>query len=799
MSIASHLILPTRPIAPEASVIRGEHYRITVLTERLLRLEYSADGVFEDRATQVVLNRDFPTPAFKVTPKGRGLQVRTDALTLEYDGGEFTTGGLMVTPVGGTSYHQIWRYNEKRHDWNVPINLGGTARTLDAVDGPCELEPGIMATVGVADLDDSASLALTDDGWVDARRGDVDLYVFAYGFDYAGALRDFYRLTGPTPLLPRYALGNWWSRYHAYTADEYAELLDRFEAEDLPFSVAVIDMDWHLVDDVPAKYGSGWTGYTWNPALFPDPRAFLDDLHRRGLAATLNLHPADGVRGHEDAYPAIAARVGADVASEEPVVFDIGNPDFVAPYLEGIHHPLEDEGVDFWWIDWQQGGVTRTPGLDPLWALNHFHYLDNARAGKRPLVLSRYAGPGSHRYPIGFSGDTVTTWESLAFQPYFTATASNIGYGWWSHDIGGHMQGVRDSELTARWFQLGVFSPINRLHSTNSVFATKEPWRFDKVTGGVMADFLRLRHRLLPYLYTMNERAHTLGEPIVRPLYYADARRETFMGSRTTFLFGTELLVAPITSPVDPHTKHGAVDTWLPAGEWVDFFTGLRYTGGRTLRLHRPIETLPVLARAGAIVPLTPPDALGVGNPAALELTVVPGADGRFELYEDDDALSPRSVRTLFTFSDADGALTIHPAVGELDVVPGSRRYTVRVLGGVGATADRVVEVGEVATASGAVVRLDQAAPTASNGELGRIEEFLLQADIGVDLKEELWAGFAAAPSFARRMQVLEGFELDAPLRGVIAEILLAKPSWEVLIDPVSAAPQPAHDRSGGS
>jgi alpha-glucosidase (family GH31 glycosyl hydrolase) len=776
MPIDSHLILDTHPLAPEASIIRGEHYRITVLTERLLRLEYAADGVFEDRATQVVLNRDFEAPAFTLTPKDKGLQVRTKALTLEYDGREFTPGGLMVTPVGGTSYHQIWRYGEKRHDWNVPINLGGTARTLDAVDGPCELEPGIMATVGVAALDDSASLALTDDGWVDARRGDVDVYVFAYGFDYAGALRDFYRLTGPTPLLPRYALGNWWSRYHAYTADEYAQLLDTFEAENLPFSIAVIDMDWHHVD-IPTQYGSGWTGYTWNDQLFPDPKAFLADLHRRGLAATLNLHPADGVRGHEDAYRALAARVGVDAASEEPVVFDIGNPDFVGPYLEDVHHPMEDDGVDFWWIDWQQGGVSRMPGLDPLWALNHFHYLDNGRSGKRPLVLSRYAGPGSHRYPIGFSGDTVTTWESLAFQPYFTATASNIGYGWWSHDIGGHMQGYRDSELTARWFQLGVFSPINRLHSTNSVFATKEPWRFDKVTGGVMADFLRLRHRLLPYLYTMNERAHTLGEPLVRPLYYADARRETFLSSRNTFLFGTELLVAPITSPVDPHTKHAAVDTWLPAGEWIDFFTGLRYDGGRTLRLHRPIETLPVLARAGAIVPLTAADVLGVGNPEALEIVVFAGADGRFELYEDDDALRPRTLRTLLTWSDADGALTIHPAQGDLAVVPATRRYTLRLVGGESASGSLAIEVGEVATATGAVVRLDRGAPAASNAELARIEAFLLQADIGVDLKEGLWAALASEPTFARRMQVLEGFGLDAPLRGVIAEILLANPS----------------------
>ena len=103
--------------------------------------------------------------------------------------------------------------------------------------------------------------------------------------------------------------------------------------------------------------------------------------------------------------------------------------------------------MDFWWLDWQQGTVTDIPGLDPLWALNHYHTLDSGRKDKRPLILSRYAGLGSHRYPIGFSGDSHMTWKSLDFQPYFTNNAANAGYTWWSHDIGGHMRGIQDDEL----------------------------------------------------------------------------------------------------------------------------------------------------------------------------------------------------------------------------------------------------------------------------------------------------------------------------------------------------------------
>ena len=399
------------------------------------------------------------------------------------------------------------------------------------------------------------TVLLDDDGWIAPRRpGTLDLYVFAFGRDYKQALKALYELTGPTPLLPRYALGNWWSRYHPYTADEYVELMDRFAAEDVPLSVAVIDMDWHWVEIDP-KYGSGWTGYTWNTDLFPDPAKFLADLHERGLATSLNVHPAEGVHAHEAAYAAIAKRMGIDPATELPVNFDPTDPDFIEAYLEELHHPLEEEGVDFWWLDWQQGGVTKIPGLDPLWLLNHFHYLDSGRDGKRPLTFSRYAGIGSHRYPIGFSGDTDITWESLDFQPYFTATASNAGYGWWSHDIGGHFKGYRDDELATRWVQFGVFSPVNRLHSGLNPFNTKEPWRFPAAAETVMTDFLRLRHQLLPYLATMNLRAHAEGEPLVQPMYYDHPDEPAAYDVPNQFMFGSELLVAPITSPADPRHR----------------------------------------------------------------------------------------------------------------------------------------------------------------------------------------------------------------------------------------------------
>jgi hypothetical protein len=532
-------------------------------------------------------------------------------------------------------------------------------------------------------------LDLTEANAISARTPNL-CHLAPAGHRYIEAVRDFYRLTGPTPLLPRFAMGNWWSRYYRYTQDGYLALMDRFKREGIPFTTSVIDMDWHRVDDVDPKYGSGWTGYSWNRELFPDPPAFLADLHRRGLRTTLNVHPRDGVRAFEDAYPEVAKRVGIDPATEENVEFDLTNPDFVDAYFD-MHHRMEGEGVDFWWLDWQQGGVTRQKGLDPLWMLNHMHYLDSGRGGNWPLTFSRYAGPGSHRYPVGFSGDTIVTWESLAFQPQFTATASNIGYGWWSHDIGGHMFGYRNEELEARWYQLGAFSPINRLHSSNSPFSGKEPWNFNRDVSAAMVDALRLRHAMMPYLYTMNYRAAEAGRPLVEPMYWQNPDTPDAYEVPDEFRFGTELVVAPIVSPDDAAACRGRADAWLPQGEWFDFFDGRRYVSsdaaGRRLEVWRSLDRTPVFAKAGAIVPLQDVAESGeainsIANPQALRVLVFPGADGSFVMREDRGTWGAPSADTAiaFTWGGADAspsAFTVAPVTGDTSAVPELRDWTV--------------------------------------------------------------------------------------------------------------------------
>lgn len=691
----------TRPLALPRNMVSGEKYRFTVLTPSLIRMEYSPRGVFEDRASQSVFFRDFPETEFSENHADGLLTIETENLVLTYRENEAFSADtlsirLKIEPASA------WRFGEAFE------TLGGTTKTLDDINGETALESGVCSRNGFSVLDDSKTMLLNNEnGWVEVRTPEtVDCYFWGYGFRYLDAVKDLYRLTGVPPMLPAYALGNWWSRYHKYTQEEYQQLIERFEAEDIPFSVSVVDMDWHTTkipeelqeENAPSNgfynLGNGWTGYSWNKELFPDYKAFLKFLKDKHLHTSLNLHPHAGVRRHEDMYAEMAKACGIDPESGTPIRLDILSPEFMEKYFDILHHPYEADGVDFWWMDWQQGTSywwiheenkdgklqDEREVLDPLWMLNHLHIADIKRNGKRPMFFSRYSGPGSQRYPVGFSGDTFVTWATLDFQPYFTATSSNIGYGWWSHDIGGHMGGFRDDELITRWLQLGVFSPINRLHSSRTEFIRKEPWCFEEKTEQIMKNWLRFRHHLFPYIYTMNYRNHTALEPLVQPMYYAYPKKSAAYEVKNQFMFGSELMVAPITQPNNAITRLGSVKVWLPEGDWFDFFTGTHYTSktGRTLCVHRRINDYPVFAKAGAIVPMQKNYLLEAGDD--LQIAIFPGADNRFVLYEDAGDGSEfekgefAQTEMVLQWSGAP-VFTVRPARGDLSLLPEKRSY----------------------------------------------------------------------------------------------------------------------------
>lgn len=643
------------PKADAKAVVTSGNARFTVLTPQLIRMEWSADGQFEDRATLTFVNRETPVPEFKVRESKSKLTITTPALTLTYlKNGKFSDKNLKA----------VFTLNGKEVVWTPgmenPQNLLGTTRTLDGADGSKLKEPmeqGILSRAGWSLIDDSQRHVLTPDGseweeWVEARpEGDrQDLYLFAYGHDYKQALADYALVAGRAPMPPKYTLGYWWSRYWQYSDNEFVDLVNKLKSMDVPIDVLIVDMDWHETwglrksNSPKDEYGQriGWTGYTWQKELFPSPANFLKWTENEELKVALNLHPASGIQPYEAVYDDFTKEYGWSEKGKS-VPFKIDERKWADAYFKTVLEPMERDGVDFWWLDWQQWKESKyTPGLSNTFWLNHtfFNHAERQNPGLRPFIYHRWGGLGSHRYPLAFSGDTYATWPMLAYLPYFTATASNVNYGWWGHDIGGHMfhktQKATDPELYTRWLQYGVFTPIFKTHSTKDPRIERCIWCFPDHMF-LMRDAIRLRYTLAPYIYNAARENYDTGVGMCRPMYYDYPESDKAYETPEQFMFGNDILATTITQPVDSITGLAPRTIWFPEGAWFDCATGSMYEGGRTEELHYTLAENPHYAKAGSIIPMNPATVKNLQQSCdTLVLTFIPGGDGQLRHYEDD-------------------------------------------------------------------------------------------------------------------------------------------------------------------
>jgi alpha-glucosidase (family GH31 glycosyl hydrolase) len=690
-----------------ATFVRG-HTRITVLTPRVLRIEWDPSACFNDAATQFAVCRSLPVPPFEVREDDATLIIDTGALVL------FHTKG-MDAPSADNLRIQLRDGASWTPGTAAQGNLGGTYRTLDRYDGDTwtdgsklPLEDGLLSRSGWHVVDDARSFPLDEGGWVQPRAAAAaeDFYFFGYGQAFRAAIADFAAISGPQPLPPRFVFGYWWSRYWNYSDQELRRLVARFDKEHMPLDVLVLDMDWHTTPGLSLRPGhiatdsfgeqAGWTGYTFNRSLFPDPQAFMRWSAGQDIKITLNLHPASGVPASEEQYPAMAERLAFDTSTQAPIPFEGTSLPYMRALFDTILRPLERQGVDFWWLDWQQWPESKAlPGLSNTWWLNHVFFNERERHDDaRGLIYHRWGGLGNHRYPIGFSGDSVISWNSLAYQPHFTATASNVLYGYWSHDIGGHTFDKAiakadrhlDPELYTRWVQLGVFSPVLRTHSAKEASLHKEPWHFAPRFGDVIAEAIRLRYRLAPYIYNAAREAYDTGVSLVRPMYYDWPQEELAYNVPGQYMFGDSLLVSPVTSPGEQ--GYTEVDTWLPPGTWHSREGAEDFSGGQRIVRGYALRETPIFVRAGTILPLYPDGLRNLTHlPARIVLQVYPGEVGETSLYDDDGSTQGyrrgEYARTRIT-SRRDGnehRIGIGAMQGHYRDRPRARSYVVELLG----------------------------------------------------------------------------------------------------------------------
>lgn len=686
------------PVADPAAVVKSGIMRFTVLTPEMIRIERSPLLKFEDRASFVVLNRRLEVPAFTTKTENGFLYIHTEKLDLKYKIG---TNPAVNDPCD-PNLQISFQVNGSLETWYPgkidPYNLKGTTRTLDNAEGDVRswLEDGVISRSGWAVIDElkarnDGSYSLMFDGsegvdWVARRQdsGSTDMYFMGYGHDYKKALYDFTRIAGRIPLPPQYVFGYWYSKYQRYSEQDLRKIVGDIQDNEIPMDVLVIDMDWHMDGYNNRTDQTQWTGWTWNKALFPDPQGFINWLHSQHLKTTLNLHPADGIGKYEENFGKLATDLG--VSNTQTIPWNIENKAFYQAFFKDILRPHEDMGIDFWWLDWQQWMIARNmPGLGNTFWLNHVFFSDKKlQAKNRSLIFHRWGGLGNHRYQIGFSGDTHATFPSLAFQPYFTATAANVGYGYWSHDIGGHQQpGANNPELYLRWIQYGVFSPILRTHATNASNIERRIWMYDNFPS--MRKAIELRYSLIPYIYHYARHAYDTGISLCRPMYYDYPENEKAYSYEGQYMFGNDILVAPICKPDE---GNAAVDQqiWLPEGKWYEVATGTLLNGDQEITRSFTREQIPYYYREGAVIPLYPALKHLNNRPDTLRIQFAPGSTGECSLYEDEnnnDNYSTGSfTRTPITQSSMGSisTYTINPRTGSFDGMPLKRSYCLEML-----------------------------------------------------------------------------------------------------------------------
>lgn len=673
--------------------------RITMIDDGAARLEYAPDGKFVNDLSQVAVIRNYAPVSYKVSNSSKKVSIRTTEMTITYTKGKgpFSANNLsIVSAKKKGTLPFAWKPGQKDDG-----NLKGTYRTLDGYDGnlrngkPMPIEDGLLSKSGWTLINDSKSCLFDHSEWPWAEeRPDTanaqDWYFLAYGHDYKKALRMFTKFSGKVPLPPRYAFGYWWSRYWSYSDDELRDLVDNFHQYNIPLDVLVIDMDWHY-NQAPR---GGWTGYTWNRSLFPNPKGFLSWVKDNKLQVTMNLHPADGIKTWEEQWPAMSEWMGNDTAQHKDIPYEGSNKRFMTGWLNTVLHPMEKDGVDFWWIDWQQWiNDKKLTNLSNTWWLNYVLFSDMERnRDTRPMLYHRWGGLGNHRYQIGFSGDAIISWKSLDFQPYFNSTASNVLYCYWSHDIGGHMHANSiDPEMYVRWMQFGLFSPILRSHSTKNAGLNKEPWVFSYPVTRILRNIVKERYALNPYIYTMARKTYDSALPLCRPMYYDYADSPQAYDNKDEYMFGDNMIVRPVTSP-----RNGAkatVEVWLPKGnDWYETASGKLLKGGQTVNNGFQLDEIPVYFKAGSVIPMYADTLKNLrGNDYPVVVNVYPSSGDcctNAEYYEDagnDKQYASQYAVTPLSASRQGNKLvvTVGSRKGSYAGMPHNRKYQVKVVASV--------------------------------------------------------------------------------------------------------------------
>jgi alpha-glucosidase len=524
--------------------------------------------------------------------------------------------------------------------------------------------------------------------WFGAEGGELNYYLF-YGPSMKKILNRYADLTGHMPLPPLWALGNQQSRWSYYPDTMVEEVVRQYRQRNLPLDVLHLDID----------YMNAYRVFTWDTKRFPNPKELAEKLAKQGVKIVTIVDP--GVKYQPTSSGAKRQTAHSAQPELEPqdthyYVFDQGleqnyfqhrkNGDLFVPkvwpgdsvfvdftlpdarrWWGDLHRAYTDNGVAGIWNDMNEPSdfvaqtganqidvVSYDEGEKSTHAKNRnlfallearatYEGLKRLQPDRRPYIITRAAYAGIQRYSTMWTGDTNSTWESLALNiPMFT-TLGLSGEPFVGSDVGGFI-GRGSGELLVRSYEISFLAPFCRNHKQIDGY-DQEPWRFGKYYEDIVRKYLKLRYQLLAFLYTTLEEAHQTGVPLFRPLVLNYQDDQNTYNLDDEFMIGNDLLVAPVLRPDVVERL-----VYLPKGSWYDYWTNKKYQGGTMIRVAAPLETVPLFVRGGAIIPLVPEmNYVGEKPIDALTFGIYPDDNGSASttLYED-DGISPAYEQEVF-------------------------------------------------------------------------------------------------------------------------------------------------------
>lgn len=641
-------------VADNKYIVKGQKYRFTILSPRLIRIEYNKDGIFEDRATSLVVNRKFSDFTFNASSDEISLTIITEYFTLKYIKEQPISLKNIKVSVNGTEKEWTPNYKDFR-------NYGSIGYSLDSLDNKFKLSKGLYSLDGLTVLDDSKNYVIDNENFIE-RAPTTDIYLFIYRNDFGLCLQDYFTLTGFPSMLPRYALGCWWYKNDRYSLNDIEGILKKFNDNRIPISVFLLGDKWH----------NSTENYTYDKTIF-DINNMRNYFGSKVQKFGLTIDPSIPISSSDPLYNEVIKYIPVN---KNKLSFIPLSNNSINIYLNLVINNLIGSGISLFNIDYYN-----LNDKNGLFLLNHYHYVV-ANMNQRAIILSRNPGITPHRYPIIFSGKTKVSWNTLQFLPKYNNSAANLGVTWHSHAIGGYCGGIEDDELYLRYIQFGVFNPIFLLSSDEGKYYKREPWKWNQLILNVIREYMQLRNKLVPYIYNESYNYHKSGVPLIQPLYYKYPRIYDEPNYVNQYFFGSKIMISPIVKRKNLEMNRVVQRIFIPKGIWYDYLSGKKFIGDKYYMNFYKDEDYPIFVKEGSIIPMSLD--YDTNCPRNMEIQIFPaenGLYGNYQLYEDDGISLRENMNYLITKFNLDKTdngykFTIINKEGHMNIL--NRNYLLR-------------------------------------------------------------------------------------------------------------------------